>query len=547
MFNQQEHPQGFAVFDMDSQRPSPLVFTQQRSLFVPSYTNGPTLFPFLPDASSVQRPVIFGAAPQLLELELHDGHLKSPITVRMGDLVPTNGSNRIFIHSGATKAVFRVCDAFFEGQCQDGYECNDVHVEKNALAHQRQRVTSWLDGKETEFRRLQLTDSLQSFRVFCADLKEVVDVPVMCLSFTRGLYVDPSSRAKRSKHHQQSAFAVMASQVPTACGLYAVDPMNCKWGKWCNQAHIVPSFLSQKRDQFKQWSHSLESQFSQMPVQHVFQVHDPQTRSTVHVPRSSISEFTRGLFQGSQKKAPSVCMLNQRGKCTARSCCNQVHVNVEFLAKERRAALGSEPPSVAPRNSLNPQALPFQPPTLTACDPDIPDMLSLGPPILERKPTLDPGSLVPLLDPSTTSSTPTKVPPSPKQNNPYARVAAAPLQPVVIQQRPPTPTQMTLGGVGGTYTAHRRPSLTSATMPPSLMFRRGAQPTSTQLNFSAEAAYLDFNPSPLLRSVNDNVPQPIAIVNVSYGDFADFVRRPAHDGSRQSSKNFSDPNTPPRH
>ena len=317
--------------------------------------------------------------------EVHDNHFKAPISLRAADILHTSGSFRLLIqgHGPSSNRNFsRICEMFQHGQCPLGEECPDIHVMPELLSSIRDQMTSWLRTRELEFGESMLRDPNTTFRVFCADLKEVVEVPISALAFTRGLYVDPSARAKRSRVGQPSNFAQIASQVPTACGLYSVDPAQCKWGCWCNQAHINPEWLAMKRIEFGEWSMSLEQRFMELPPSHSFYVHDPQTKTSMQIPKMAIAEFSRGLFQGSAKKAPSICMLFQRGRCTAHGCCNQIHVFPDFLAAQRQYLMeggGGAPPTRAmppgygafeedlrmrqagPMGGFNPNAMPFVP------------------------------------------------------------------------------------------------------------------------------------------------------------------------------------------
>lgn len=288
--------------------------------------------------------------------EVHDNQLKAPVSIRRQDVVATVGSFRLFSappqqlngpgqgpSGGQQRNAPRICEPFQQGQCLHGEECPDIHVAVDVMQSMRHQMVSWLLSREAEFGDTAAAHPDTTFRVFAADLKEVVDVPINALSFTRGLYVDPSARAKRSRFGQQSAFALMAAQVPTACGLYSVDPSQCKWGRWCNQAHIEPFWMRMKRGEFENWSRSLEQQFEDMVDEHVFVVHDPQTKTSLQIPKVAVAGFSRGLFQGSAKKAPSVCMLYQRGRCTAGTCCNQIHVFPECLQLIRQYQVEGNP------------------------------------------------------------------------------------------------------------------------------------------------------------------------------------------------------------
>nr|CCC93676.1 unnamed protein product [Trypanosoma congolense IL3000] len=279
--------------------------------------------------------------------EAHDNHLKAPITVRRNVVFPTAGSRALFNpqqrNNGAGgngnvggRNFIRICDLFQEGRCLSGALCLDVHVRSDYLNSQRQEMLRWLASKEEEFMNTLRVDPERIFRVFCADLKETVDVPIAALQFTKGLYVDPSVRARRARGGHQNQYAMMASQLPTACGLFLMDPSYCKWGRWCNQIHIEISWMQSKKREFEYWFNGLESRFNDLPPDYEFNVHDPQLKTGLRLPKASIAVFSRGLFQGSLKKAPSVCMLFQRNRCTANVCCNQIHVVPQYLNLYRR-------------------------------------------------------------------------------------------------------------------------------------------------------------------------------------------------------------------
>ncbi len=308
--------------------------------------------PFLPQQQQQFAPPLAPPPPDLNDtFEVHDNHFKAPISLHISDLLQNAGSYRLVMqasHGQANRNFSRICEMFQHGQCQLGDDCPDIHVIPEVLMTIRENMTSWLRTRELEFSDSMIRDPNTTFRVFCADLKEVVEVPISALSFTRGLYVDPSSRAKRSRVGQPSGFAQIASQVPTACGLYSVDPVQCKWGCWCNQAHINPEWLAMKRAEFGEWSKSLEQRFYELPPTHNFYVHDPQTKTSMQIAKMAIAEFSRGLFQGSVKKAPSICMLYQRGRCTAHACCNQIHVYPDFLAQQRQCIIDGGLPMSRP-------------------------------------------------------------------------------------------------------------------------------------------------------------------------------------------------------
>lgn len=363
--------------------------------------------------------------------EVHDNQLKAPVSVRRQDVEPTAGSHRLFsapaqqlnsANATPQRNAPRICEPFQQGQCVSGDECPDVHVSMDVLQSIRSQMVTWLNAKEKEFQETALDAPGTSFRVFAADLKEVVDVPIAALSFTRGLYVDPSARAKRSRYGQQSAFALMAAQVPTACGLHSVDPLQCKWGRWCNQAHIDPNWMRHKRGEFENWSKSLEQRFEEMPEEHVFVVHDPQLKSSLQVPKMSIAGFSRGLFQGNQKKAPSVCMLYQRNRCTAGSCCNQIHIFPEYLVLLRQYTSDPSPElfftmqqvamqqkqlflmqqqqqSIAMQHALNPSARPFIPPNSGMGHPSVGGMMGGFPGMAFFAPMMPMMGMMPMMVP----------------------------------------------------------------------------------------------------------------------------------------------------
>ncbi|KEG11646.1 hypothetical protein DQ04_02401000 [Trypanosoma grayi] len=289
--------------------------------------------------------------------EVHDSHLKAPILVRPGVVFPSVGSQNLFSaqHQAAgfgSRNNMRICEPFQEGRCILGEACTDIHVYPEYLASTRQAMVSWLQSKEREFQQSLAQDPGKVFRVFCADLKEVVEVPIAALRFTKGLYVDPSMRARRARSGHQNQFAMMASQVPTACGLFSADPSQCKWGRWCNQVHIELAWMHSKKNEFESWSNNLEKCFNSLPPNYLFTVHDPQLKTSLSLPKASIAGFSRGLFQGSAKKAPSVCMLFQRNRCTASACCNQIHVVPPYLHLHRQWVHSGEQLSAEERKDL---------------------------------------------------------------------------------------------------------------------------------------------------------------------------------------------------
>lgn len=280
------------------------------------------------------------------EYEVHDNQLKAPVAVHPTSVIRTVGSDRLFsvppqpIVYGS-RNVLRICDAFQEGHCAAGEQCHDVHVNPESLAAVRQQLQGWLTDRELEFKQTRQTTPGRVFPIFVADLKEVVEVPISALTFTKGLYVDPSARAKRVRGNSHP-------QLPTACGLFATDPTHCKWGRWCNQVHIDPEWMRQRKAVFESWSTDLENQFMSFDPDYVFTVHDPQLKVGLKLPKYSIASFSRGLFQGSNKKAPSVCLLYQNDRCRAGACCNQIHVVPEYLTLARQMLTDEQDPASNP-------------------------------------------------------------------------------------------------------------------------------------------------------------------------------------------------------
>ncbi|GET93151.1 hypothetical protein, conserved [Leishmania tarentolae] len=283
------------------------------------------------------------------DYEVHDNQLKAPVVVTPATVVPTLGSARLFSKPPkpivyGSRCVVRICDAFQEGRCAAGDRCHDIHARPEYLAETRMEMSSWLFDRECEFRQTMEMDSEKTFSIFVADLKEVVEVPISSLVFTKGLYVDPATRAKRARGACNHAHVHAMMQVPTSCGLYSTDPLQCKWERWCNQVHIDHRWMQAKKAEFDQWFIELQNRYLSLAPDDTFTVHDPQLKSSISLPKFSIAGFSRGLFQGSMKKLASVCLLFQRGKCTAGSCCNQIHVYPQYLSLAREyAALEQSP------------------------------------------------------------------------------------------------------------------------------------------------------------------------------------------------------------
>ncbi|CAG9583602.1 conserved hypothetical protein [Leishmania major strain Friedlin] len=287
------------------------------------------------------------------DYEVHDNQLKAPVVVTPATVVSTLGSARLFSKPPkpivyGSRCVVRICDAFQEGRCAAGDRCHDIHVRPEYLAETRMEMSSWLFDRECEFRQTMEMDSEKTFSIFVADLKEVVEVPINSLVFTKGLYVDPATRAKRARGAGNHAHVHAMMQVPTSCGLYSTDPLQCKWERWCNQVHIDHRWMQVKKAEFDQWFIELQNRYFSLAPDDTFTVHDPQLKSSISLPKFSIAGFSRGLFQGSMKKLASVCLLFQRGKCTAGSCCNQIHVFPQYLSLAREFAAMEQSPDALP-------------------------------------------------------------------------------------------------------------------------------------------------------------------------------------------------------
>ncbi|KAK7201701.1 zinc finger protein family member [Novymonas esmeraldas] len=286
------------------------------------------------------------------DYEVHDNQLKAPVVVTPATVVPNLGSARLFSKPPkaivyGSRSVVRICDAFQESRCVAGDRCHDIHVRPEYLAETRMEMSSWLLDREREFRQTLETDPEKTFRIFVADLKEVVEVPIGSLVFSKGLYVDPTTRAKRARGVGNHAHVHAVMQVPTSCGLYSADPLQCKWERWCNQVHIDRRWMQSKKSEFDQWFNELQNRYFSLAPDDTFTVHDPQLKSSVVLPKFSIAGFSRGLFQGSMKKLASVCLLFQRGKCTAGSCCNQIHVCPQYLSLARELTAIEQSPDAS--------------------------------------------------------------------------------------------------------------------------------------------------------------------------------------------------------
>lgn len=316
------------------------------------YSGGP---PSAYDSRLVSRTMSMNGASinaQREEYEVHDNQLKAPIVVSALTVLQTAGSDRLFSKPPkpivyGSRNVVRICDAFQEGRCNAGEKCHDIHVDKDFLSKTRLQMSSWLMDREAEFHRTLVTNPKFTFRIFVADLKEVVEVPIGSLVFTKGLYVDPNTRAKRIRGTIAHPYSPAMTQVPTNCGLYASSPTQCKWGRWCNQVHISSEWMNTRKGAFDAWFRELQARYFSLSPFENFTVHDPQLRASIELPKYSIAGFSRGLFQGSQRKLASVCLLFQREKCTAGACCNQIHVVPRFLALVRELAMLDQNPSAS--------------------------------------------------------------------------------------------------------------------------------------------------------------------------------------------------------
>ncbi|KAG5489960.1 hypothetical protein JKF63_00078 [Porcisia hertigi] len=305
------------------------------------------------DANGVRNPQGYDQQATF-DYEVHDNQLKAPVVVTPATVVATLGSMRFFSRAPkpivyGSRSVVRICDAFQEGRCASSERCHDIHVNPEYLAQTRSEMGSWLSDRENEFRKTLETDAEKTFSIFVADLKEVVEVPITSLVFTKGLYVDPTTRAKRARSAGNHAHVHAVMQVPTSCGLYSSDPHQCKWERWCNQVHIDHRWMKAKKAEFDEWFIELQNRYFSLSPDETFTVHDPKLKCSTVLPKFSIAGFSRGLFQGSMKKLASVCLLYQRGKCTAGSCCNQIHVSPQYLNLVRECALLEQSPDALPQ------------------------------------------------------------------------------------------------------------------------------------------------------------------------------------------------------
>lgn len=319
----------------------------------------PNSYPY--PVANLALPSAVGPVEEVVDprFEVYDNFLKAPIAVRPDVVFPSKGSYELFDTAHQKAGVghrnsVRICDAFQSGSCALADTCNDIHVAPEYLKITRNSRIAWLQSKEEEFKKTLCDEPHKVFRVFCADMKEMVEVPIVALQFTKGLYVDSSTRARRARGGHHSQFA-MTQQGPTACGLFANDPSQCKWGKWCNQVHIEAEWMKKKKDDFFYWSNLLLRRFNGMSSTETFSVHDPQLKMSLELPKASIAAFTRGLFQRTATKLPSVCMLYQRNRCTADKCCNQIHVIPQYLHIHRRLISYGDRLSVEERRDLENQ------------------------------------------------------------------------------------------------------------------------------------------------------------------------------------------------
>jgi hypothetical protein len=284
-----------------------------------------------------------------LSIEVYDGDVKAQIALQVEFLYQTQGALAAIQQAqnmgrggqggrGDQGNKVKVCSSFaMHGNCRLSDTCRDIHPMPPALDEARSRVYAWLQSKEEEF--MGNPDAL--YKVFYSDLKEVISVPAGALAFTRGLFLDPADREKRpggTSGGTHRANPTIAQQAPTACGLYANNPVTCKWGRFCNQAHVSAEWIENHRRQFEEWSSSLEAQYRALPDDATFVVHDPIRRVLLRVPKMRIASFTRGLLQSMTDKCPSVCLLSLQGRCTAGGRCNQAHIDPVWLGDQSETA-----------------------------------------------------------------------------------------------------------------------------------------------------------------------------------------------------------------
>eukprot|EP01012_Entosiphon_sulcatum_P015198 TRINITY_DN2020_c0_g1_i1.p1 TRINITY_DN2020_c0_g1~~TRINITY_DN2020_c0_g1_i1.p1 ORF type:complete len:598 (+),score=76.25 TRINITY_DN2020_c0_g1_i1:30-1796(+) len=262
-------------------------------------------------------------------IDVIDVTTKSTIKVPVAKLYQTAfQQQRTTCPNGEEKiAPFTVCELFQKGKCDRKEQCRHVHVDTDFLRAQRAHHFVWMHEKADTFAKLPPN---HTFEVFNATMKEVMDVPKCCLEFTRGLFLSPEDRDRRQGTPSASAYC---GKVPTACLLFLGG--SCKWGEHCNQAHISKKWLNSRNREFQTMMQHQKASFDALASTSTIEAYHPNLNEIVLVPRASIIQFTRGLYQASEK-TPSICLLHQKGKCSCEELCKQIHVDPQWMAKQKK-------------------------------------------------------------------------------------------------------------------------------------------------------------------------------------------------------------------
>lgn len=223
---------------------------------------------------------------------------------------------------------FPLCELYQRGKCDKGDSCKHIHVDPRFLKVQREKHYSWMQSNAEKF--AEMSDD-KTFDVFNATIKEVMAVQKCNLEYTRGLFLSPEDRDKRTTGNNS-----YSGKVPTACLLFLNG--SCKWGEHCNQAHINRRYLTSKNREFQKWMDSRKSEFSSMSPGDYIEAYHPNVSDVIKIPKSQVTQFTRGLYQYVQgsDKIPSICLLFQKNRCSCEELCKQVHVSPEWLNKQRK-------------------------------------------------------------------------------------------------------------------------------------------------------------------------------------------------------------------
>mmetsp|Transcript_37187 Transcript_37187/g.66358 ORF Transcript_37187/g.66358 Transcript_37187/m.66358 type:complete len:654 (-) Transcript_37187:27-1988(-) len=228
----------------------------------------------------------------------------------------------------SAKSSFTLCELYQKYKCERKESCRHVHVHPDYLRIQRNKHFEWMQDKAKQF---VLEPGDKVYDVFNATIKEVMPVPKCHLEYTRGLFLSSEERDKKTVGGLSNTS--YCGKVPTACLLYLNG--SCKWGEHCNQAHITRRYLHNKNREFQQWMNKCKEKFDLLSATDLVMAYHPNLYEVIKIPKSSIVQFTRGLYQGGDK-VPSVCLLFQKDKCSCEELCKQIHVNTDWLMKHRK-------------------------------------------------------------------------------------------------------------------------------------------------------------------------------------------------------------------